>query len=116
MYTLSRDARTFALFREQKLQRFREFFMPQTIIHDCSTWSPPFKARPPGEEVLDGDRVIRLVVTYHPLLKKLQNIVDQRLGLWNEVLQQIMHRKVRIQVVYRGGGKLLSTIARKLHI
>ena len=79
-YDLSRDGQTFELLRRIKTKHFREFFMPETIIHKCESWQPPFKSRISSSSAT-RERVVGLVVDYHPLLNGLQAAVDERLFL-----------------------------------
>ena len=90
--------------------------MPAHIIDLCSKRISP-QRQEVRSQAADGRRVARLVIGFHPLVARgLQSRVCQLAEEWKGVLRHAWHplSPPDIKIVYRGAGKVMSNIARRL--
>ncbi len=117
MHSLSMDRRTFEIFKDRKLARFREFFMLDSIVEQCTAWTKPRtrESRPnPG-------LLLRIVVPFHPGLRDLGRSLKTVCSEWSSLLARVWQSQgdpfegnfVDIQVSYKSAGPALSEVCRR---
>ena len=72
MFSLSKFRLDFLAFRQLKVDRFRKYHLPESIIDECNSWAPIPKCVVPGEPkpAVESGNVVRLILPFHPLVEQ----------------------------------------------
>ena len=107
------------LFRARKVQRFRDFFIDDSIIDACVNWHPRVESRVAkafGVKRATRDlKLVRLVLPYIPCLISARSMVNRIFSDFEDFVYVEEIIRFTVQISWAKGGNSLAALNARTH-